>query len=123
MYFRLLVGISILFVLKDWYRIEVLKKSIDHKRGFLLRSVTCIAIALVMRDDPGEIIKNLICTPVIMGFIFQYGLNIVRRKSLVYLNPTSNRTDYWLLRIFRYKWLIFTLLAILFVGAIIWKLI
>ncbi len=122
MYFRLLIAISIIFVLKDWYKIEVLKKSPDHKRGLLLRGCTCLAIALVLADGSIDRIENLICTPVIMGYIFQYGLNLARKRPLVYLSPRSNKFDYMMMRTFRRPILAFVFMTILFVGAIIWKI-
>lgn len=121
MYFRLLISITILFVLRDWYRIEILKKPIDHKRGFLLRAFTCLAIALVLQDH--EMVENLICTPIIEGYIFQYGLNLARRKPLVYLNPRSDKFDYWMMKIFRYAKWVFVFMTTLFIGAMVWKLI
>lgn len=101
MFLRWIIGFSILFVLRDWYIITIKKRVPDHGRGLTMRIFISTSIALVTSDGAQAIVENLICGFFIVGFIFMYGLNIVRGKGLLYLNPESNKTDGILLKIFR----------------------
>lgn len=106
-FLKWIIGLSILFVLRDWFIIMVKKQTPNHGRGLTMRAFISIAISFVISDGGWTIVENLFCSFFIVGFIFMYGLNIARNKGLLYLNPKSNKTDGILLKIFRVPLAIF----------------
>lgn len=122
MFLRWIIGFSVLFVLRDWFIIEIKKKSPNHGRGLTMRAFISIAISFVISDSGQTIVENLMASFFIVGFIFMYGLNIARKKPLLYLNPESDVTDKILVKIFRDPLAIFVFALIGFIAAIAIKI-
>ena len=109
---------SIAFALRDAYLIELRKKPINHKKGFLLRLFVCSVICLIVQKTPHEMVLNFLTAPGIVWFLFQYTLNFLRDKPLFYISD-SNLTDRILLKIFKKRNVVFVVLALLFVSSIL----
>ena len=122
MFIKIIIIASTLFAIRDWYIIEVKKKVPNHERGFTMRLVISTVICLVVAKDNNDLIENFISAPWIVWFVFQYGLNTLRGKTLTYLSPESSKLDGFLLRIFKKSDRAFVFLLIMFLGALIFKM-
>lgn len=122
MFIKLLILITLMFAVRDWYIIEVKKRSPNHGKGFTMRLVISSIVCLVVAKNNLDIIENFIAAPFIVWFVFQYGLNVLRGKPLTYLSPTSNNTDRILLKVFKNPKMVFVVLVVLFVSSIIFKI-
>lgn len=113
-FLRVIVGLSLLFVAYDWFKIEIRKKNINHKKAWTARAFLCVVASLFIRDSSWDIIENLIASIGIVWFVFQYGLNLARGKGLLYINPKGKSTiDKLLVRILKHPLAIFLFLAFL----------
>ena len=121
MFLKTLMLASILFALRDWYIIEIKKRSPNHGKGFTMRLVISSLICLVIAKDNNDLIENFIAAPGIVWFTFQYGLNVLRGKPLTHMSD-SNKTDQILLKIFKKPKTVFVVLLLLFLSSIIFKM-
>jgi hypothetical protein len=79
---------AILFALKDSSKISS-GKSPNHNKGFTLRLVVCLLIIGIGASNAYDIWENLFCVPIILGFTFQYSINLMVGNHLMYIGRTA----------------------------------
>lgn len=113
-FLKVIVGLSLLFVAYDWFKIEIRKKSINHKKAWTARAFLAVITSLFIRDSSWDIIENLIASIGIVWFVFQYGLNLARGRGLFYINPDGDSAiDKLLVRTLKHPLAIFLFLGFL----------
>lgn len=113
-FLKVIVGLALLFVAYDWFKIEIRKKDINHRKSWTARAFLCVVASIFISDTSIDIVENLVASIGIVWFVFQYGLNLARGKRFMYINPRgASVIDRTLVRIFKSPLAIFMFLGFL----------
>lgn len=110
--------VILLAIVSQWYIIEKKKKYPKKLLWFSLRVVVATVFLYLYILQGYTWYAALIYMVGTFGFLFNLGLNLLRKKPLTYLSPKNSVVDKVLLYIFKYEYIIFWLSFLLLLFSI-----